>query len=157
MVRRFTNGTGALDESVRQEGTGYGIVELADIALGDQALAPQRRPDLAAEPIVFGTIGTAVVIELNIELGKVRLVGSLHIGDEGLFAPAFGPRSDHDRRAVGIVGADENASLAAELLKPHPNIGLDVFNQVPDMDGPIGVGQSSGDQYFACDHAILDG
>jgi hypothetical protein len=32
------------------------------------------------------------------------------------------------------------------LLEAYPDVALDVLDQVPEMDGPVGVGQSGGDE-----------
>ena len=37
-------------------------------------------------------------------------------------------------------------ALAAQLLKAHPDIGLDVLDQMADMDVPVGVRQRTRDQ-----------
>ena len=55
----------------------------------------------------------------------------------------------HCSRTVSVVGANVNAPLPAELLEPHPDIGLDVFDQMSNMDRPVGVGQGRGDQDLA--------
>ena len=36
--------------------------------------------------------------------------------------------------------------MTAQFLKTHKDIGLDVFDQVPEMDVTIGVGQGGGDE-----------
>ena len=70
----------------------------------------------------------------------------LHLGDQRLFADALLPGADHDRRAVRVVGADVDAAVADELLEAHPNVGLDVLDQVADVDVAVGVGQGGGDE-----------
>ena len=37
---------------------------------------------------------------------------------------------EHDRRAVGVVGADEVHRVAGHALRAHPDVGLDVADQV---------------------------
>ena len=48
---------------------------------------------------------------------------------------AFGLRLEHDRRAVGVVGADVIAFVAAQFLEAHPDVGLHGLEQVAQMDG----------------------
>jgi hypothetical protein len=62
---------------------------------------------------------------------------------------SLGAGADHDRGAVRVVGADVGALVAAELLKPHEDVGLDVFDEVPEVDVPIGIGQRRGDENTA--------
>jgi hypothetical protein len=66
-----------------------------------------------------------------------------------LFRNTLFSGADHNRRTVSVVGANVNAPLPAELLEPHPDIGLDVFDQMSNMDRPVGVGQGRGDQDLA--------
>jgi hypothetical protein len=40
-------------------------------------------------------------------------------------------------------------------MKPYPDIGLDVFNQVSQVDAAVGIGQGGRDQDFAC-HGKLE-
>jgi len=58
-------------------------------------------------------------------------------------------RRQHDGRAMGIVGADVEAVVAAGLLEPHPDIGLHLLQQVAQVQRSIGVGQGAGDQDLA--------
>ena len=65
------------------------------------------------------------------------------------------PGADHDRRAVRVVGTDVDAPVAAQLLEAHPDVGLDVLDQVAEMDRAVGVGQGCGDEDFALGHGLL--
>jgi len=62
---------------------------------------------------------------------------------------AFAIRPEHDRRAVRVVGANVIAEVAALFLETHPNVGLNVFNQVTEMNGAVGVRQCAGDEDFS--------
>ena len=65
---------------------------------------------------------------------KSRSCAACIFGDERLFAHAGLPGANHDRRAVRVVGTDVDAAVADELLESHPDIGLDVLDQVADVD-----------------------
>jgi hypothetical protein len=54
----------------------------------------------------------------------------------------------HRCGAVRVVRADIDALIAAQALKAHPDVGLDVFEQVPEMDRSIRIGQRAGNQDF---------
>src|SRR5690606_33277049 len=54
-----------------------------------------------------------------------------------------------DRRAMGVVRADVDALIAAQLLETYPDVGLDVFKHVPQMDRTVGIGQGTGDEDLA--------
>jgi hypothetical protein len=50
---------------------------------------------------------------------------------------------------VRVVGAEVGGLVAAEFLKPHEDVGLDVLDQMPQMDVPVGIGQGGGDENAA--------
>ncbi len=70
-------------------------------------------------------------------------------GDELFRGDAFLFGAEHDRRAVGIVGAGIPAFIALHFLETDPDVGLDVFDQVAKVYGAVGVGQGGGDENFA--------
>jgi hypothetical protein len=57
---------------------------------------------------------------------------------------------------VGVVGADIMAFMPAHLLKSDPDIGLDVFDKMSEVDRAVGIGQGAGDEDFSWGH-VLDG
>ena len=94
----------------------------------------------------FGRMRGVIVVEFNQEIGKVRPMLAPDALDQ-LFrghAVLFG--TQHDRSAVGVIGAKVVAFVATQFLEAHPDIGLDVFNQMADVDGTVGVGQGAGDK-----------
>ena len=80
------------------------------------------------------------------EIGKMLGVGFFYqrFGGDALF---FG--GEHDGRAVGVVGAAVVAFVSARFLKAHPDVGLDVFHHVPQMDSAVGIGQGGSYENFA--------
>jgi hypothetical protein len=70
----------------------------------------------------------------------------LDVGDQ-LFRvmPSFSG-AQHDGRTVGVVGADIDALVAAQLLEAHPHVGLDVLQHMAKVDRTIGIGQGAGDE-----------
>ena len=89
-------------------------------------------------------MGGIKIIKPNQEVGAIALVLFLHLlnlllgGDAQLFG------CQHDGRAVGVVGAHVAAIVAAGFLKAHPDIGLHLFQQVSQVQGPVGIGQGAG-------------
>jgi hypothetical protein len=47
---------------------------------------------------------------------------------------------------VRIVGAHPMHVVPTHTLKPHPNVGLDVFHHVANVEFAVGVRQSRGDE-----------
>lgn len=76
------------------------------------------------------------------------------LGDEFLRRDAFLLRRDHDGRAVRVVRADEMhfarlAVIALHALETDPDVGLDVFHHVADVEGGVCVRQGGGDEQLA--------
>ncbi len=146
LTGRLAFRTGARNKPVGQEGADLGVVELRNFAALDEPGLAEGRPDLAAVLPRFGAVGAAVVVELDVEAAEVVEVGLLHPGDQLLLADTLRPGPDHDRRAVGIVGADIDRLPAPQLLETDPDIGLQILDQVAQVDVPIGIGQGAGNQ-----------
>ena len=70
----------------------------------------------------------------------------IDLRDQLLRRDAFGLRLEHDGRAVRVIRADVVALMAAQLLKPHPDVGLNGLEDVAQMQGSIGVRQGAGDE-----------
>ena len=94
-------------------------------------------------------MGAVVVVELDLEVSEVPLVVRFDLRNLLLRGDAVFFRLEHDGGAMGIVGAHVDALLTAQFLETDPDIGLDVFQQVAQVNGAIGVGKGTGHQDFA--------
>ncbi len=47
---------------------------------------------------------------------------------------------EHNRGAVRIVGADVATVMSSRSLKAHPDIGLGLFQHMPEVQGGVGIG-----------------
>jgi hypothetical protein len=99
--------------------------------------------------VVLGRVGAVPVVERDVEAVEVRLAAGGDLRHEGLRREPGLLGGDHDRRAVGVVGADEVHLVPAHALEPHPGVGLDVLHHVADVEGGVGVGQGGGDEELA--------
>ncbi len=142
----------ALDEAVRQEHVLLGVEELLDGARLDQARGLQVAVDLAGEFMVLGRVRAVPVVEADVEALQVGLAAGGDVGHELLRRLAGLLGGDHDRRAVRVVRADEVHLGALHALEPHPDVGLDVFHDVADVEVAVGVRQGGGDEDLACGH-----
>ncbi len=97
--------------------------------------------DVLAEGTVLRRVRAVVVVEFDQEAGEIARVLVEHPRDQLLRGNSFLLGTQHDRRAVGVVGADVVHLVPAQALEAHPDIGLDVLDQVAKMDRSIGVGQ----------------
>ena len=139
----------ALDEAIRQEHVSDGVVKLLDGTHFDQAFVSERAIEgLGALPVFVG-MGRAVVVESDMEGGKIVVVFLPDARDELFRRDAFVLGAQHDGRAVRVVGADIMAGVAAHFLEAHPDVGLDVFDQMAQMNAAVGVGQGGGDENFS--------
>ena len=89
LVGRVTDGTLAANESVGQKRLFDGVVELFDVSLDDEACRGHLRPDLLTQHAILRAVRAAVVVEHDVEVGKVPLVGLLHLGNDLLFAATW--------------------------------------------------------------------
>ena len=91
-----------------------------------------------------------IQIKGDVEARKVAQVFLVHAGDQRLRRNAFLFGAQHDRRAVRVIGTNVSGLVADQVLEAHPHIGLDVFDQVTEVDGAVGVGQSRGNEQLTC-------
>ena len=86
------------------------------------------------------------VVELNVKAVEILFATCGDVGHKslGCFASFF--RSNHDGRSVSIVGTNKVNLVTLHALETHPDIGLDVLHDVPDVERAVGVGQGSGDE-----------
>src|SRR5690606_25536683 len=92
-----------------------------------------------------GRMRGVVPVEVDAEIGEVALLACLRALDEHLRRDAGLFRGQHDRRAVGVVRADEMHRAAGLPPRAHPDVGLDVADQVADVQVAVAVGQGTGD------------
>ena len=57
--------------------------------------------------------------------------------------------TQHNRCTVGIIGTDKMALVAPHTHCSNPDIALDMFDHMAQMNGSIGVGQGAGHKYFS--------
>jgi hypothetical protein len=81
-----------------------------------------------------------------VEIGKVTLMLVVILGDKILRRHPRTLGIDFDRRAMGIISAHIHHVLPRHFEKAHENIGLDVLDEMAQVNTSIGVGQSAGDQ-----------
>ncbi len=139
----------ALDEAVGQEHGLDRVVELLDRAHFNQAGGLELAVDvLGIMPRLVG-MRRVVVVEGHMEAGKIPRMLGMDAGDQLFGRDALLLGAQHDRRAVGVVGADIPALVAAHLLEAGPDVGLDVLDQVAEVDRAVGIGQGAGDEDLA--------
>ena len=146
LVRRAAVRADALDVAVGQEHLPQWVVQLADRTRGDVAAGLEARIDEFGELAVFRRVRRVVAVVRDAEVGKIVLVARLHVLDEGLGRHARLLCREHDRRAMHVVGGDEMHRVARHAPRAHPDVRLDVAEQVADVQRAIRIGQGVGDE-----------
>jgi hypothetical protein len=97
------------------------------------------------------------VIEADAESFEIRLVRAVHRCDQLDLGHTLLPRAQHNRRTMRVVRAHVRHVVSAQTLKTHPDIRLNVFDEMPDVNMAVGIGQGTGDENPArfrhADHA----
>jgi hypothetical protein len=86
------------------------------------------------------------VSEFDLKIFEILGVISITFANELFRGDALLAGFDHDRGAMGVIGADEGAIVSAHFLKAIPEVGLQVFDQVANVNVAIGVGERASHQ-----------
>jgi hypothetical protein len=146
----------ALHVAIGEEHLFDRIEELLDRLHVDQARFLELQVDVGRQLGVFRRMRRVPVIERNMKTLQIFRTICGDALDELLGCDAFCFGLEHDRRAVRVVSADEMHAMTRHALKPHPDIGLDVFHDVPDVKRAVGVGKCGRDEKMAW-HRIRSG
>ncbi len=139
----------ALDEAVRQEHFLDRVIRLLDVARVDQPGIAQRRVHRLAQDPVFFRIGRIIVVERNAKAVEIALVFLPHAVDQLFRCDAFQFRAQHDCRAVRIVGAHVVDLMPVHAQRANPDVRLDIFDQVANVDLSVRVRQRGRDENLA--------
>ena len=89
------------------------------------------------------------VIKVDVEVVEILLATGRDLGDKFLRRDTLFARRNHDRGTVSVVSAHEMHVVAAHSLVAHPDVGLDVFQNMAEVEGAVCVGQSGGHENIA--------
>jgi hypothetical protein len=89
------------------------------------------------------------VVEIHAEVGEVGHVLGAHAIDQLFRRDAFLLGTQHDCRAMCIVGADVDGLVASQFLEAYPHVGLHVLEHVPEVDRTVGIGEGAGNENLA--------
>ena len=130
-----------LDIPVRQKHLFYRVKELLDRAFLNQTLCFSPPVDIVAKFLILWRIGGVVAVEVDIKPVKIGFMFFPYAIYQLSGRDAFLFRAEHDRGAVSVVRTDIVHLVFLHFLKAHPDVGLDVFHQVPQMDAAIRIGK----------------
>ena len=148
-------GAFAFYEAVGQKHVLFGVEKLLDGAAFDFAVGFEGAVDFFGIGFVFRRMGAVIVVIADAETAEVGQMFFAHAGNHVFRRDALLLRGQHHGRTVGVVGAAIIALVAAHFLKAHPDVGLDVFDHVAQMDAAVGIGQRGGNEDFACHGGVF--
>ena len=82
------------------------------------------------------------MVKLDTETRKIPDMRLLHFGDDLFLRPSLLLCPNTDRRAMSVIRADIDAAVPPQFLKSHPNIRLQILDQMADVNMPVGIWQS---------------
>ena len=124
-----------------------GMIWLADRVLSDsvgQENNSALSPFVTCVALVFGAVRRMKLVVRHEQIVVVPLVLGGHVADQPFGALPLLLGTDHDGRAVRVLGTDEQAVVATQALEAHPDVSLDGFDCVPEVQRAVGVRQRMG-------------
>src|SRR3989338_748041 len=100
-------------------------------------------------------MGGVIIIERHIKIFKILYMFLAYFCHKFFGWNVFGLRFQHNRRAMTIAAANVKTLMTVHLLKSDPNVSLNIFNQMSQMNGAIGIGEAGGDKYVTFAHRLL--
>ncbi len=105
---------------------------------------------LFGQVAVDGGMCGVVVVKSDVEGRKVAFMAGLGGGDKGFRRHARFFCGQHDRGAVGVVGANKPGVVSSQAPCAYPDVSLNVADQMAEVQWTIGVRQGGGDK--CCGH-----
>ena len=134
LIRGFTFRAGAFHKTVRQEHAFFRVVQLRDSAVFNKTVLFQASIDKLRQLTVLFAVRRVIVVIADVKACEISLVFLTHFANHLLRGDTKLLCFQHDRRAVGIVGADEVDLVAAHSLVTDPDISLDVLQHMAEVD-----------------------
>src|SRR5262245_24796836 len=139
-------GAGATNEAVGQKPRILLAIILCYRARHDMALLTQALEDIFRVLTIFRTVGRIITVKGNVEIGKVTLMLNVILGNKFLGCYPGTLSIDFDGRAMRIISAHIHRVLSRHFEKAHEDIGLDIFDEMAQVNTAVGIGQSAGDE-----------
>ena len=93
-------------------------------------------------------MGGVIIVKADAKTGKIRLMFGGYLGNHLLRGDPQLLGLEHDRGAMGIIGTDKMDGVAPQPLVAHPDISLNVFEHVPEVNRAVCIRQGTGNQNF---------
>ena len=95
------------------------------------------------------------IIVAHQEMSPVSVVLRAYPSDQYFRSDALGFGTQHDGRPVCVGRANEVQFVALHALKSHPNVAIELIDDVADVQGAVGVRECSGGKYFSRHQKLL--
>jgi hypothetical protein len=83
------------------------------------------------------------MILLDPERFEIGDVGGLHLIEKRFRLATFLLSAKHGRSAVGVITAEVATVVSAELLEADPEVGLEILDEMAEMDARVDIRQST--------------
>ena len=139
MIFRAAAGTGPPNEAVWQEHLLGRIIGLCNRPGLNMAFCLQPLENQFRKFPILRRVCGVVVIKGNIESCKILPMFISHLFDQRLGSDPLRAGLEHDRCAVSIFRADVVGLVTAHPLKTRPDVSLNVFNKMTEVNRTVGV------------------
>ena len=144
----------ALDIPIWQKHLLNRIIELFHRAFGNQILCLELPVDILARLLILRRIGGVKIVKLDmksIEISFMLLPYTLYQLPR---CNTLLLGAKHNWRTVRIISAHIMYLVCLHFLKTYPDIRLDVFHQMAEMDAAVGIRQCRSNQNFSLVHQL---
>jgi hypothetical protein len=133
LVFRLAFGAYPADEPVGQGHVAFWAPGQVDGSFGNRAGVFKASENQFAEVFIFRRVRGIIVIETYKKTCEILQVFPSHSVNKLLRRYAFLSCANHYRCAMGVIGTEIQAVIAAELLEPDPDVGLAIFDYMTYM------------------------
>ncbi len=141
MVGRGAYGASAADIAVGEKHLLLLVERLLDRFAVHIAVFDQPLVDEPCQLLVFGRMRCQIVVHADAKRLEVAFMLFRDSRDQGFGANAFLLRAEHRGRAMCVAGTDIYAIVAAESLEPDPDVGLNVLDEMAEVQRIVRVRQ----------------
>src|SRR5581483_221481 len=117
----------------------------------------QPRIDVLRQRHIFRRVSGVPMVEAEMEALQILRPTRGNARHQLLGLDPLGFGFEHDRGAMRVIRAHEMHLISQHPLEAHPDVGLDVLHDVPDVKRAVGVGKGGSDEDFAGHPASLAG
>src|SRR5690554_159352 len=130
LVIRLALRAGAFDKPVCEKHVLLGIERLGNLTRRNVAVLLQLTIDVFRKVAILFRMGGVIVVKADMKPAEILLVLLTDAVDQPLGRNTLALGTEHNGCAVGIIRANVVASVASHILIAHPDVRLNVFQQM---------------------------